>query len=197
MGSMVAWAVLWADPGFDRTRLWNPEGFRRRLPLVLKLFCGGAVLMALFLAALLEAGRAGWCEVPERVDWFSLPRRNFPLWVMVMVLYPVLSVYPQELIFRALFHHRYGPLFGTHRAALVVNAVAFGLAHAVFHNAVAVGLTLAGGALFSITYVRTKSLLAASVEHALYGCLLFTLGLGWYFAGHSGPTIEGVFPPSR
>jgi hypothetical protein len=42
-------------------------------------------------------------------------------------------------------------------------------------------LTLAGGWLFARRYQRTRSLLAASVEHALYGVLAFTVGLGTLF----------------
>jgi hypothetical protein len=42
-------------------------------------------------------------------------------------------------------------------------------------------LTLIGGWLFARRYQRTRSLLAASVEHALYGVLAFTVGLGALF----------------
>jgi uncharacterized protein len=42
-------------------------------------------------------------------------------------------------------------------------------------------LTFFGGILFAWRYVETGSLLTSSVEHALYGCWLFTVGLGVYF----------------
>ena len=35
--------------------------------------------------------------------------------------------------------------------------------------------------LFAVTYHQTQSLLMTSVEHSLYGCLIFTVGLGPYF----------------
>jgi hypothetical protein len=35
-----------------------------------------------------------------------------------------------------------------------------------------------GGGIFAITFFRTRSLLLTSVEHALYGSWLFTLGIG-------------------
>ena len=41
-------------------------------------------------------------------------------------------------------------------------------------------LTLPGGALFAWTYLRTKSTLAAGMEHALYGFWAFFVGLGWF-----------------
>jgi hypothetical protein len=42
-------------------------------------------------------------------------------------------------------------------------------------------MTLLGGTLFAFTYHRTRSLLACSVEHALYGCFVFTIGLEQLF----------------
>ena len=38
-----------------------------------------------------------------------------------------------------------------------------------------------GGWLFARRYQRTRSLLTVSVEHALYGVLIFTIGLGDLF----------------
>ena len=43
------------------------------------------------------------------------------------------------------------------------------------------GLTLVGGLLFAYRYTKTGSLLTSCVEHALYGCFLFTVGLGRFF----------------
>ncbi|MEU4707697.1 hypothetical protein AB0G00_14815 [Nocardia salmonicida] len=37
------------------------------------------------------------------------------------------------------------------------------------------------GVLFATRYQRTRSLLTTSVEHALYGILMFTIGLGDFF----------------
>jgi membrane protease YdiL (CAAX protease family) len=53
--------------------------------------------------------------------------------------------------------------------------------HIVFRNWPAILLTCAGGWLFGTTYRRTSSLLLVSVEHALYGCAIFTIGYGNYF----------------
>jgi uncharacterized protein len=76
--------------------------------------------------------------------------------------------------------HRYAPVFGTGRALLAVSATAFGFAHLIFGNALSVVLTLVGGWQFARRYQRTGSLLAASVEHAIYGLLVFTAGLGQF-----------------
>jgi membrane protease YdiL (CAAX protease family) len=104
-----------------------------------------------------------------------------------MVLYPVLSVYPQGVLYRAFFLHRYAAVFPARWALLLASAVAFGFLHIIFRNSLAVGLTFLGGLLFATRYAETDSLLTSSVEHALYGCWLFTVGLGQYF-------YHGVWP---
>jgi membrane protease YdiL (CAAX protease family) len=97
------------------------------------------------------------------------------------VFYPLLSVYPQELLYRSFLLHRYRPVFGDGTGAAAASAVAFGCAHLMFHNVLSVLLTLVGGWLFARRYQRSRSLLTASVEHALYGVLAFTIGLGALF----------------
>ena len=117
--------------------------------------------------------------IPEHL--FSLPRRSPELWVMVMILYPLLSVVPQEIIFRSFFFKRYAALFPTPRLMILFSALAFGWVHILLLNWVAVTFGACGGLIFGSTYNKTKSLAAACLEHALYGCTLFTLGMGYYF----------------
>lgn len=100
---------------------------------------------------------------------------------MVLVLYPILSVYPQGIVYRMFLMERYRPLFPEAWLMILVSAVAFGFMHIVFRNPFAVVITFAGGLLFAWRYERTGSLLVSSVDHAIYGCLMFTVGLGQYF----------------
>ena len=53
-------------------------------------------------------------------------------------------------------------------------------------------LTAIGGWFFATTYARTRSLWLASFEHALYGQLVFTVGLGQYFYGGTVQMIDGA-----
>jgi hypothetical protein len=53
--------------------------------------------------------------------------------------------------------------------------------HVIFGNGLAMALTLVGGLFFGHTYLRTRSLLACTFEHGLYGCFVFTIGLGRFF----------------
>ena len=119
-------------------------------------------------------------QMPGR--FMDLPNGHPRLWAMVMVFYPLVSVIPQELIYRTFFFHRYGPLFGSSRwLAIVVNGVLFGFAHILFGSYVSMALTALLGFLVAWRYDRTRSLWAAWLEHSLYGCLIFSVGLGHYF----------------
>ena len=121
---------------------------------------------------------------PEKL--FSFPRDNFSKWLMVMALYPALSVLPQEIIFRSLMFRRYAPIFTSGKAMLLASALTFGWAHIVMHTWISVTFSAIGGVIFASTYARTKSLAAVFLEHTLYGCFIFTVGLGWYFYHANG-----------
>lgn len=168
MAGLALW-YLRRRPDVNRAALWRPAGLRRQLPSMLALWVVAAVLAVAALA------------VFDRDRLFELPRERPLLWALIIVFYPLVSVYPQELVYRAFLMHRYAPLFGTGRGLVAASAAAFGCAHIIFGNPLSVALTLVGGALFATRYRRTGSLLAASVEHALYGILVFTVGLGEFF----------------
>ncbi len=116
---------------------------------------------------------------PERL--LSLPQEKPQLWMMIMVIYPLLSVFPQEVIFRTFFFWRYSEIFSNPRSLIYASGIAFGYVHVIFDNWVALLLSCIGGVLFAQTYDRTRSLALVWIEHALYGCFIFTIGLGWYF----------------
>ena len=118
---------------------------------------------------------------------FSLVRRQPLFWALIMLLYPLLSVCPQEFLYRTFFFQRYQPLFGSGRGMLAASSLAFSFVHIIFGNWLAVGLCCLGGLLFSLTYQRSGSLLLASIDHALFGNFIFTIGLGQFF--HHGPKL--------
>jgi membrane protease YdiL (CAAX protease family) len=165
----LAAVVLRRDPSFHHRQLWNATALRPALSRILALWAVVS-LAATAAVALVDPGRL-----------FDLPRQESTLWLGIIVLYPLLSVYPQELLYRAFLLHRYAPLLGTGRAAAAVSATVFGFAHLMFGNVLAVVATLVGGWLFARRHQRTRSLLVVSVEHALYGITIFTIGLGRLF----------------
>ncbi|WP_437526837.1 CPBP family intramembrane glutamic endopeptidase [Sorangium sp. So ce726] len=155
--------LLLRDPSFDRSALLGPMP-RRDLARVLLRFAAVATV----------ATAAGALIAPERL--FGFVRERPGIWALVMVAYPVFSVIPQGLFYRALLFHRYSALLAAHPA--LVGGLLFGFGHIAFRNWVALALTSVFGVLFARTYLRTGSLPLSCLEHALYGCFAFSIGLG-------------------
>ncbi|HHP7234363.1 MAG TPA: CPBP family intramembrane glutamic endopeptidase [Desulfobacterales bacterium] len=171
----VCLVLLLADKNFDRRRLFDAENFSPRLQESLLVFIPWAAALTL----------AWTLSKPQGL--FAFPRANLPLWAAVMVLYPLLSAYPQEIIFRTFLFHRYRFLFPGRNTRIVVSALAFGLAHLFFANWLAPTLSALGGFLIAATYAGTASTLQASIVHGLWGNLVFTIGLGRFFYGGAIP----------
>ncbi len=140
-------------------------------------------LLSIGLMFAVVGGALAW-YVHDQMPWqfLSFPKRNTPLWAMVMVMYPLMSVIPQELVYRTFYFHRYGPLFGRwRRMAILVNGALFGFAHIIFATYASIVLTAVLGVLLAWRYEQTRSYWAVWLEHSLYGCLIFTVGLGHLF----------------
>jgi membrane protease YdiL (CAAX protease family) len=162
-------AVLLLDPAFDRRRLGGAGALPRELAgIALRGIAAAAVIV-------LTAFAVGYPALLE------LPLRRPMRWARLLVVYPMLSAWPQELLYRTYFFHRYRRLFGGGRALVAASAAAFSFLHVVFPNAIAIALTIPAGLVLGWTYRRTGSLVVVTVEHALYGVLVFTLGLARYF----------------
>lgn len=158
--------MLWQS-GFQWSRLWQGWGRIRwaRVALFAAIVAGVAVTVL-------------WWRHPSAL--FAFPRSHPGRLAMVWMLYPVLSALPQELIFRVLFFHRYQGLFRGNRAAVLVNAAVFALAHLMYWSPVVLAMTFAGGLVFALVYLR-RGFVAAWVFHAVAGNVLFTVGMGIYF----------------
>ncbi len=114
--------------------------------------------------------------MPEKL--FIVIKKNFLFWMMLSAFYSVFSVYPQEFLYRSFFFARYKKLIKSPNRFILLNATLFSLAHIGFKNPLVLGITFVGGIVFAITYTKTKSLMFTSIEHALYGAWLFTVGAG-------------------
>ena len=111
----------------------------------------------------------------------SFPKDKFQLWVIVMFIYPFLSVIPQEIIYRVYFYHRYKKLFNGNLLLLtLLNLFFFSFAHIVFNNPHAILITAIASPIFSYLYIK-ESFLTCVLVHSIGGQILFTLGLGKYF----------------
>lgn len=176
--SMAAIAVLLLaiTPGFSFWRLLSGPVLRE---WKLILFCTLAVAGVSVGVALLL--------LPHRV--LVLPFYDRPEWLLVLGAYPLLSAFPQELIYRALFFERYGALFPGTLAASVANGAAFGFGHIIYMHSLTIALTAAWGVVAGWAYLtRGRSMLLTWVMHSIAGWLIFTSGLGAYF--HSGSVTQ-------
>lgn len=166
--ALYCYGMISRDASFKRFRLLNAAQvaplLRRRLPVFV---LGG--LLGLLIYSLLGDGR-----------WFVLPTESPQSWLLLLLCYPLLSAWPQELIFRTFFFHRYKKIIPRKKHRMLLSALLFGYAHLVYANLMAVLLALLGGFLFAYTYAKTRSTLACVVEHSIWGLWLFTLGLGQY-----------------
>jgi membrane protease YdiL (CAAX protease family) len=114
--------------------------------------------------------------------FMEFPRNRPDTYTRIMLLYPLMSVIVQELVYRTFFFHRYGLLFGRQWwLAILLNGLLFGFGHLVIGTPLAIYGTMATGALFAWRYAMTRSFWAVFIEHTLWGWLVFTVGLGRYF----------------
>jgi len=161
---------LWAYSSKRKNTTAGPEfSFKKEFARIIAIFAVAVIIISV------------WIFLKEKELLFRFVESHPLLWLIVIILYPLLSVYPQEFIYRKFFFSRYGKLFGEGFLMILMSSLAFSLMHIVFRNWIAVFLTFAGGLLFGWTYSRTKSMLLVVFEHALYGDFIFTIGLGVYF----------------
>ncbi|MEZ4874614.1 MAG: CPBP family intramembrane glutamic endopeptidase [Flavobacteriaceae bacterium] len=117
-----------------------------------------------------------WWAAPQH--FFYVPLHEPLLFVFILFVYSVFSVWPQELLYRTFFFKRYEDLFQNRSLVIFINATVFCLAHLFFRNFLVIVLTFIGGILFALTYVKFKSTTLVTLEHALYGNWIFTVGMG-------------------
>jgi uncharacterized protein len=167
VGFAYCLVILLRDPAFDRRLL----SLRRAPGWGAVLLRAGLALPALVLLVLLTQ--------PDAL--FHLVRERTGLWLLILVAYPVWSAYPQELIYRAFFFHRYRSILGGRIPLVLASSLLFAYGHIIFNSWLALVLTFLGGLLFCRTYLASRSLTTVFIEHALLGNLIFTLGLGKHF----------------
>ena len=79
---------------------------------------------------------------PNMFLWIVKQRPE--LWLMIMVAYPILSAWPQEVIYRSLFFERYGVLFSSTALLILANGAVFGFGHLFYMNWITISMTAVG-----------------------------------------------------
>ncbi len=167
--SAVTALLLIRDVAFVPHQLFHFRGPKKLLILLAKRFAICAALMVIGTRLI----------YPELL--FRFVQEKPYVWLAVVVFYPVLSVVPQELVYRTFIFHRYRELFPSDRLRIFASGLSFGFVHLLYGNWVALVLSTIGGFFFAYTYASYRSLFLVSLEHALYGQLIFTVGLGNFF----------------
>ncbi len=173
--------VLFAGAFYCVFRLWGRVSFKElfRRPAagwwIAPLARAAAACVALYLV------QEFWIDGQR----FSLIRERPWLWAMVMVLYPVLSVLPQEIIFRVFLCEGHAKLLNHPLARVLVGAILFGWAHIIYAGYFAAFSSFFAGIALALNYEKNRdapgALWPLLLEHALYGQIVFTLGLGKFF----------------
>ena len=113
-------------------------------------------------------------------NFMVFPRENPLTFLLVIFLYPFLSVVPQEIIFRKYFFFKFNTIM-PRNYLIFINGLVFSLAHVFFNNYIAIIFTFFGGIYLSWSYLRSESLALVIYEHTLFGTFIFASGLGRYF----------------
>jgi len=152
----IVLVLLLADPTFSLKRELARSVSALNLATIAAVFliCGGVI--------------AAWVA-HNHPDWFlEFPRNRPDIYWAMMLLYPLISVPPQELVYRTFFFHRYGALFGrAWWAAIALNALLFGFGHIVVGTKLAIFGTMATGLLFALRYALTRALWAVTARDGI------------------------------
>lgn len=157
--------------------LSDPEFDNRVFTRFRKDYAGKSVVRIVIISLLLIWFT--WWIFPNL--FLSFPLKNFRGYLITFFLYPVASVFPQEIIYRVYFFHRYENLIPEKYLLMLSNAIIFGLTHFIYGNWVAPIATFLVSWVFIYNYYQTKSWLNVSLEHYLYGIIMFTIGFGYFF----------------
>ncbi|WP_170395461.1 CPBP family intramembrane glutamic endopeptidase [Ruegeria arenilitoris] len=166
--TVIGIVLLHITPGFAWAELrynWRNWSWRE-----VALF---TLAMTIFCAVVVMAMR------PEAAFFLLRNRPEFLL--VIWIGYPLLSALPQELLFRSLFFRRYHEILPNGRAAYLLNAALFSLAHLMYWSWIVAVMTFAGGLLFTWAYRKRGSFFYAVLLHAIAGNIIFAAGLGIYF----------------
>ncbi|GKY89913.1 CPBP family intramembrane glutamic endopeptidase [Sinisalibacter aestuarii] len=173
--TLVGAILLHLTPGFrwrDLKRGWQQGDWRTVIAFAL-------VTALLSWAVLMTVLPEAFLGIFQVSPW---------LWLAIMLLYPILSALPQEVVFRPLFFRRYEPILPPARAGLALNAALFSLAHLLYWNWIVAAMTFGGGLVFAWAYEVRGSFPLALALHAVAGNILFTIGMGVFF--YSGNVVR-------
>lgn len=174
--TVVGIVLLAFTRDFQWSELW--EGWRFIDPVLVVGFAIATASTAYFVARF---------TAPDAL--FSLVLTQPLLMLAIIVLYPLVSALPQELVYRPLFFRRYGRILpDSMPVQIVLNAGLFSLAHLMYWSPTVLAMTFVGGLIFAFAYETRGNFPEALVLHSLSGIIVFAIGLGTIF--YSGNVVR-------
>lgn len=196
LGAFLILLPLWV--------IWQPHyGLRRGLLVAAGIYAALRLWHKISWRRLFAAPPSGWWKGPvfraslalcliclyvilfEPQKFLNLPKEHFWLWLGIIILYPLVSVLPQEIIYRVYIFEVHKKLLNPPLLALIVSSLTFAWVHIVFAGWFAVGASLIAGIMLGWNYhvnrTQNGAIWPLLLEHSLYGQLVFSLGLGQYF----------------
>ncbi len=165
---LICLLLLLNDKNFKRKKLYRVNELVPHFINALKLFLPVAFVFS-----------AGIYLIAPDI-FLSLPMQDPTFWLITLLIYPLVSVIPQEIIFRTFYFHRYKKIIPSKHLRVFSSSFFFGLAHIVYGNWIAVVLTWFAGIVFGYRYSASKSTPVVVIEHTLWGSFAFTIGLGMF-----------------
>ncbi len=142
--------------------------------------------LTLTSCAIIILAAAVYSYLDPNVTWLALPKLRPQLWLLIMLLYPLLSVLPQELIWRYHLLETMQLIIPHKIMRMVISSVCFGWMHVIYGNFFAIFSTIALGWILCLIYYQgNKSIWPIWLIHAIAGQVAFTFGIGAYFYGGS------------
>jgi len=111
---------------------------------------------------------------------FVIIRERPILMIVISIFYPLVSAFPQEVIYRTFYFERYKDILNTNQL-LISNMIVFSFLHVIYNNLPAIILTFLSGLIFTYNYHRRRSLMLITIEHSILGLIVFITGMGRYF----------------
>lgn len=146
-------------------------------------------LCAVMISLLVALSVIIYSLLDPNVIFLDLPKQRPNLWLMIMLLYPLLSVLPQELIWRYHLLEKMKLILPSKNLRIIVSSLAFGWMHVVYgHYFSVISTSILGWILCIIYYQGNKNIWPIWLIHSIAGQAVFTFGLGQYFYG--GSTLD-------
>ena len=122
-------------------------------------------------------------------EFFYLSQEGYSYFIFISLFYLFFSVIPQEIIFRFLFFQRYEFVFGKYHL-IFINSLVFSLLHIIYFDFYLLFLSFFGNILFTINYLKYRSILLVVIEHYLIGQSIIILG---FFNNFNSSIIKKLY----